>query len=63
MHSQTNYDELFESLQTDPGGYWCPLAYSTWTSTIVSFNFLVSLIVAQFTIFGNFSYRELPDLF
>ena len=28
--------------------------YSTWTPTIVSFNFPVSLIVAQFTIFGNF---------
>ena len=29
-------------------------AYSTWTSTIVSFSFSVSLIVAQFTIFGSF---------
>ena len=38
----------------DPGGYWWPPTYSTWTPTIVSFNFLVSLIVAQFTVFGSF---------
>ena len=38
----------------DPGGYWCPPTYSTWTPTIVSFSFPVSLIVAQFTIFGSF---------
>jgi hypothetical protein len=28
--------------------------YSTWTPTIVYFSFSVSLIVAQFTIFGSF---------
>ena len=38
----------------DPGGYWWPPNYSTWTPTIVSFIFPVSLIVAQFTIFGSF---------
>jgi hypothetical protein len=39
---------------SDPGGYWWPPTYSTWTPTIVSFNFLVFLIVAQFTIFPSF---------
>ena len=39
---------------SDPGGYWWPPTYSTWTPTIVSFSFSVSLIVAQFTIFGSF---------
>ena len=38
----------------DPGGYWWPLTYSSWTPTIVSFSFLVSLIIAQFTIFSSF---------
>ena len=38
----------------DRGGYWWPPTYSTWTPTIISFNFPVSLIVAQFTIFGSF---------
>ena len=38
----------------DPGEYWWPRTYSTWTPTIVSFCFLVSLIVGQFTIFGSF---------
>ena len=38
----------------DPGGYWWPPTYSTWTPTIVSLSFLVSLIVAKFTIFGSF---------
>lgn len=38
----------------DPGGYWWLFAYSTWTTTIVSFNFSVSLILAQFTIFDIF---------
>jgi hypothetical protein len=47
----------------DPGGYWWPPAYYTWTHTIVSFIFLVSLIVAQFTIFSSSSGLELPELF
>jgi hypothetical protein len=47
--------------RTDPGGYWWPPAYSTWTPTTVSFS--VSLIVAQFTIFGNFLGPELPEPF
>ena len=38
----------------DPGGYWWPPTYSSWTPAIVSFSFPVSLIVAQFTIFGGF---------
>ena len=38
---------------SDPRGYWWPPTYSTWTPTIISFSFLVSLIVAQFTIFGS----------
>ena len=38
----------------DTRGYWWPPTYSTWTPTIVSFSFPISLIVAQFTIFGNF---------
>ena len=50
-------EEVFPAINqrsADPGGYWWPPTYSTWTPTIVSFNFLVSLIVAQFTIFGSF---------
>ena len=38
----------------DPGGYWWPPTYSSWTPTIVSFSFPISLIVAQFTIFSSF---------
>ena len=38
----------------DRGGYWWLPTYSTWAPTIVSFSFPVSLIVVQFTIFGNF---------
>ena len=38
----------------DLGGYWWPPTYSSWTPTIVSFSFPVSLIVAEFTIFGSF---------
>ena len=47
----------------DPGGYWWPLAYSTWTPTIVSFNFLVSFIVAQFTMFGSFGVLNFRSCF
>jgi hypothetical protein len=47
----------------DPGGYWWPPTYSTWIPTIVSFSFSVSLIVAQFTIFGSFLGLELPEPF
>jgi hypothetical protein len=45
------------------GGYWWPPAYSTWTHTIVSFSFSVSLTVAQFTIFSSFLGLELPEPF
>ena len=31
-----------------------PPTYSSWNPTIVSFSFPVSLIIAQFTIFGSF---------
>jgi hypothetical protein len=44
----------------DPGGYWWPPTYSTWTPTIASFSFSVS---AQFTIFSSFSGPELPEPF
>ena len=54
---------LSRSFINDPTGYWWPPAYSTWTPTIVSFSFSVSLIVAQFTIFGSFSGPELPEPF
>jgi len=54
---------LYFSLHGDPGVYWWPSTKSTWTSTIVSFNFSVSLIVAQFIIFSSFSSLELPALF
>jgi hypothetical protein len=30
---------LKKALYGDPGGYWWPPAYSTWTHTIVSFSF------------------------
>ena len=49
-----NYTLACPSFDTDPGGYWWPPTYSIWTPTIVSFSFPVSLIVAQFTIFGSF---------
>ena len=45
---------IITARHNDPGGYWWPPTYSTWTPTIVSFIFLVFLIVAQFTIFGSF---------
>jgi hypothetical protein len=45
---------------SDPGGYWWPPTYSTWTPTIASFSFSVS---AQFTIFSSFSGPELLELF
>ena len=45
---------FLHNLFLDPGGYWWPPTYSTWTPTIVYFIFPVSLIVAQFTIFGCF---------
>ena len=44
---------------SDPSGYWWPPANSTWTPTITSFNFSVSLIVAQCTIFSSFSVPKL----
>ena len=47
----------------NPGGYWWPPTYSTWTPTIVSFSFSISLIVAQFAIFGSFSGPKLPEPF
>ena len=49
--------------RNDPGGYWCPPTYSTWTPTIVSFSFPVSLIVAQFTIFGSFQVLNFRSCF
>ena len=42
------------NIYIDQGGYWWPPTYSTWTPTIFFFSFPISLIVAQFTIFGNF---------
>jgi hypothetical protein len=50
----------FEGKSVDPGGYWWPPTYSTWTPTIASFSFSVS---AQFTIFSSFSGPELPEPF
>lgn len=47
----------------DPSGCWWPPSYSTWNTTTVSFSFSVSLIVAQFTIFGIFSGPKLLELF
>jgi len=47
----------------DPGGYWWPPTKSTWTPTIVSFSFSVSLIIADFTIFTSFLGPELPEPF
>ena len=44
---------LQDMTHIDLGGYWWPPTYST-SPTIVSFSFLVSLIVAQFTIFDSF---------
>jgi pentatricopeptide repeat protein len=59
------FKRKFESYLSivDPGGYWWPPTYSTWTHTIVSFSFSVSLIVAQFTIFSSSSGPELLELF
>jgi hypothetical protein len=54
---------LYVGNTTDPGGYWWPPTYSTWTHTIVSFIFSISLSVAQFTIFSSSSGPELPELF
>jgi len=47
----------------DPGGYWWPPTKSTWTPTIISLSFSISLIVAQFTIFNNFLGPELSESF
>jgi hypothetical protein len=47
-------------LHFDPGGYWWPPTYSTWTPTIASFSFLV---FAQFTIFSSFLGPELLEPF
>jgi hypothetical protein len=60
---QSKVMEVTQQLQPDPGGYWWPTSYSTWTHTIVSFSFSVSLIVAQFTIFSSFLGPELPEPF
>jgi hypothetical protein len=57
---QSSFCNLFVG---DPGGYWWPPTNSTWTHTIVSFIFSVSLIVAQFTTFSSFSGPELPEPF
>jgi hypothetical protein len=51
------------SIQLDLGGYRWPPAYSTWNPIIVSFCFLVTLIVAQFTIFRIFSGPQLSEPF
>ena len=48
---------------SDPGGCRSPPTYSTWTPTTVSFNFLVSLIIAHFTIFCSFLGPEHPKPF
>lgn len=42
--------------------WWTP-TYSIWTATSISFNFSVSVIVAQFTIFSSFSGLELLEPF
>ena len=47
----------------DLGGCWWPPAYPTWTPTTVSFSFSISLIIAQFTIFGSFLGPELSNRF
>ena len=39
---------------SDPGGYWWPHTYFSWTPTTISFSFPVSLIVAKFSIFAVF---------
>jgi hypothetical protein len=54
---------LYAGNTTDPGGYWWPPTYSTWTHTIFSFIFSVSLIVAQFTISRSSSVPEILELF
>ena len=48
---ELEFDTIWDD---DLGGYWCPPTYSNWTPTIVSLIFSVSLIIAQFTIFGSF---------
>ena len=55
--------DYITSTQVDPSGYWWPPTYSTCIPTIVSFSFSVSLIVAQFTIFGRFLDPELLEPF
>ena len=47
------YELINSNVPFDPGGYWWPPTYSTWSPTIVPLSFPVSLIVAQFTIFGS----------
>jgi hypothetical protein len=61
INAMGNIDSL--GVRNDPSGYWWPPTYSTWTPTIISFSFSISLIVAQFTIFGSFSSPELPEPF
>ena len=61
--TQRNGDHCFLRGRNDPGGCWWPPTYPTWTPTTVSFSFSVSLIVAQFTIFSNFSGSELLEPF
>ena len=60
---QPSFKQPFSLVLLIQGGYWWPPAYSTWTPTIVSFSFSISLFVAQFTIFGSFSGPELPKPF
>jgi len=50
-------------INSDPGGCWWPPTYPIWTPTTVSFNFSVSLIIAQFTIFNSFLGPKLPKPF
>ena len=45
--TQRNGDHCFLRGEEWSGGYWWPPTYSTWTPTIISFSFPVSLIVAQ----------------
>jgi len=49
---------------SDPGGCRSPPTYSTWTPTTVSFNFLVSLIIAHFpNTFFTRSYELCPKTY
>lgn len=59
----TSKDKIINIRKNDPSGCWWPPAYPTWTPTMVSFSFSVSLIVAQFTIFGSFLGPELREPF